>query len=228
MLDAYGRCAEEEASNKTWIGFFDSDEFISLPNENDCLQDLVARAVKNNPRIGSIAFPWKHVGHLGELVDQSQTQFERTNFSQGTHDPTQRIKCIARADLARGMETAHKVILTVPFVTGTVTGAEVKGEGWWSLLGPENDVFKHGYVLHYHVRSAASWIQKQIDGFADDDDRIFENDVWEFRADAWLDRWLTEHREPKPEGLIPNHLRTRHNLLLRALGAGPRGDTNII
>lgn len=194
LLAAYGDCTLRELSEGAhdstvslmakYVGFVDPDEFIVL-REGICIPEWVDRAVARDPsRNGAVAIPWRDVGHNGEAYDDFLTQFDRTQFAMGKSDHIERVKCIVRADLAVAMDTAHTTTLKPPFYTVFHDGARLPGEGWWSGVKENSPVYANGFILHYHARSFTSWVQRQLDGFADAD-----NKVWEFSTEVTLQWW---------------------------------------
>jgi hypothetical protein len=211
-LDAEQRAAEQSGRNLPWVGLIDSDEFIAL-SDDECLADVVATNVAADPtKIGAVAIPWAEVGHNGEMHDDAPTQLQRTKFAKGMPDPQQRVKVIVRPDLAVAMQTAHKVDLRPPYRTTFHGGGVVRGAGWHTQ--PTAEVLTKTRLLHYHARSLASWMQRQLDGFSDDD-----NKVWDFDADVAESRWGgVLKRGMNEQWADDSRVRKNHALLLRGMG----------
>jgi hypothetical protein len=236
LLHAYGMCCDLEANRRSWVGLIDSDEFVVLPRPfplskgtaaaagepqavyQYCLQDLILKTTNKSSLIGGIALPWKMVGHRGELFDDKRTQFERTQFGSGSFDHLQRVKVVVRADLPVAMDTAHKALLKPPFMTAFPDGSQLVSDGWWTGLSNDSPVYSTAFLMHFHARSAGSWIQKHLDGFADGDARVHEDEFWSFDVLKFFGLWSDQKEkslakvEPRP------YLEERHKLLLKLLG----------
>jgi hypothetical protein len=230
LLHAYGMCCDLEAHRQSWVGLIDSDEFLILPRPfppssagteqtyNYCLQDLIVETTNKSQLIGGIAVPWKMVGHRGELFDDKRSQFERTGFGSGSFDHLQRVKVLVRADLPVAMDTAHKAALKPPFMTAFPDGSQLVSDGWWTGLSNDSPVYSTAFLMHFHARSAGSWIQKHLDGFADGDARVHEDEFWSFDLMKLFSLWSDQKEKSLPKTEPRPYLKERHKSLLKLLG----------
>ncbi|CUG12392.1 glycosyltransferase family 2, putative [Bodo saltans] len=198
LLAGYGTCIDRELRRAaverhaaaTWVGLVDSDEFLVLPT-GECIPELVARVLATRSShaktvVGAIAFSWRNVAPLNnDIFDASPTQFHRTGFSRGTSDRIQRVKVIVDSSLAESMDTAHRVNLKDGAVTMFPNGKTIPGPGWYS--GANADTEAQGVILHYHARSLSSWLQRYLDGFADNN-----NHQWGFDINTYFGRWFAD------------------------------------
>jgi hypothetical protein len=206
------RAESEDHDTFPWVGLLDSDEFIVLPS-GLCISEVVSNVllrVNRNDRsatrlrydlsakgrqrrraqvghVAAVAIPWWDVGHLpGDLFDDHPTQFHRTGFFfPHAPDPIQRVKVIARADLPAAMTTAHnidKIYGGQDAATYFPNGDVMSGPGWFAK--PPPSVHDIAIIFHFHSRSLVSWMQRFLDGFADDVDK-----TWPFEANTLFGRW---------------------------------------
>jgi hypothetical protein len=208
--------ANPAAPSREWVALFDSDEFATL-SKHACLTDFVsdgvaAAAARNGSRaVGAVALPWAFVGNPGEMRDTARSQLEMTNFSMGVMDPNEHIKSIVRVDMPTGMGNPHRCELAGDAVTVFVTGEEVAGA---YKSQPSAAAVALGRLLHYHIRSFASLLQRQVDGRVDGSlEGPSELDV----ASSFA--FWKAHRGPAaavwPAG---GAVRRTHGLLLAAMG----------
>lgn len=221
LMAAYSHCADNVPPGEQWVGYVDPDEFTALADD-DCLWELMdtVAAKTGQTALGGVAIPWVDVGHDNEMLDEMPSQLLRTRFAMGKHDNIGRVKCIVRADLPVAMKTAHKPELKAPYHIYFRTGRVLKGEGWFSGIQANDAVEKSTRMLHYHARSLASWIQRSLDGFADDD-----NKIWAFDMDVAAHRWQGAlHVGFDKQFSEDARVRRVHKELLRALGYHNESD----
>jgi hypothetical protein len=199
LLAGYGKCVDMELrravrdqhTTAPWIGLLDSDEFLVLPT-GECVPELLGRVLSRSPSggdrrlVGAIAFSWRSIAPLNnDIFDTSPTQFHRTGFSRGTSDRIQRVKVIVDASLAESMDTAHRVSLRSGAMTIFPNGRSIPGPGWYT--GANADTEAQGVIFHYHARSLVSWLQRYLDGFADNN-----NHQWPFDVNTYFGRWFAD------------------------------------
>ena len=228
LLHSYGQClmieeqraAQERHETAPWVALVDSDEFFLL-KADECISQLVERVVgMPSSTVGAIAVPWREVGHWeNDFFDKYRTQFDRTAFSIGHYDKFQRVKNIVRADLGIGMLTAHRVDLRPPYETYFADGSVMQSAGWFTGLHEGHPAQASAQLLHYHARSYSSWLQRHLDGFADDNDKI-----WRFDLSTLLHRWwgsATAFEHERNVALfkaIGSHQWSRYQQLVELLG----------
>jgi hypothetical protein len=228
ILAAYGACDEMVVqatglgADSAYVGYIDSDEFLIFERDV-CLPKYVAgliRGAKGRQAVG-VAFPWMEVGHNGEHMDTSITQLARTEFAVGEHDPIGRVKCIVRAGAPMFMETAHAPMLVPGNVIILPDGSTLNGPGWHSGVGKGSPAERKAHLAHYHTRSLASWLTRFLDGFADDD-----NKVWVFDLDVTVSRWVSAQRKGFDNVLPDSHPSRKLNEKVAALLRGERLETS--
>ncbi len=186
QLRAYEFAARELAGEFTWLGFFDTDEFLVL-DDGTTLRECLA----GMPDAAAVAVSWAMFGSSGHRESPAGLVIENyLHRSPANFDPNRHVKSIIRPELMKTSLNGHAFEMDGPYVD--LAGRPVTWEFPAVLAGAPD--YAGGKLHHYFTRSWEDWLAKLRRGYHDRqrrEDEFYEydrNEIFDGQAAALAPR----------------------------------------